>query len=90
MKKVVIDFKPSAYVNYQRLAADKRWGGLAKRYYDELFDFPPEKWGRMRKSFGKDCFVSDRHTPFVIKLVIAEEKTDRLWLYVTQFTRREP
>ncbi len=88
MKKVVIDFKPSVFESYGRLSSDKRWGGMAKRYYDELFDFPPEKWGKLRRDFGKDCFVSDRHTPFVIKVVVVEDKADHLWLYVTQFTRR--
>ncbi len=89
MKKVVIDFKPTAFESYQRLSRDNRLGGLAKRYYDELFDFPPEKWGKLREEFGKSAFVSDTHTPFIIKVIVAEEKADLLWLYVTEFSLRK-
>ncbi len=45
MKKVIVDFKPTAFKSYEMLSNDKRVGGLAKRYYEELFDFPPEQWG---------------------------------------------
>lgn len=88
MKKIIIDFKPDAFAEYERWCKDKRLGGLAKRYFQELFDFPPEEWGRLRKEFGKDTFVSDNHTPFIIKVVVVEEKVDSIWLYVTAFSKR--
>ena len=88
MKKIIIDFKPTAFDSYERLSKDKRLGGLAKRYYDELFNFPPEQWGKLREEFGKNTFVSDNHTPFIIKVIVVEEKTDSVWLYVTEFSRR--
>ena len=88
IKKVIIDFKPSAFGNYERLSKDKRLGGLAKRYYDELFDFPPDHWGKLREEFGKNTFVSDHHTPFIIKVIVVEEKEDSVRLYVTEFSRR--
>ena len=90
MKKVILDFKPSAFDSYERLSHDKRVGGLAKRYYRELFDFPPDQWGKLREEFGKGAFVSDNHTPFIIKVVVVEEKADSIWLYVTEFSLRKP
>ena len=89
MKKIIIDFKPIAWTSYQNLSKDKRLGGLAKRYFDELFDFPPEQWGKLRKEFGKNTFVSDNHTPFIIKVIVAEETTDSVQLYVTEFKSRK-
>jgi hypothetical protein len=88
VKKVTIDFKPAAWDSYDKLSKDKRLGGLAKRYYNELFDFPPEQWGKLREEFGKNTFVSDNHTPFIIKVIVVEEKADLIWLYVTEFSRR--
>jgi hypothetical protein len=88
MKKVIIDFKPAAFESYEKLSVDKRLGGLAKRYYNELFDFTPEHWGRLREEFGKNTFVSDHHTPFIIKIVVVEEGADSVWLYVTEFKNR--
>ncbi len=88
MKKIIIDFKPSAFENYTRLSKDKRLGGLAQRYYNELFGFPPEQWGRLREEFGKSTFVSDHHTPFIIKVIVVEEKAGSVWLYVTEFSAR--
>ena len=88
MKEVRVDFKQSAFEDFIELSANKRLGGLAKRYYRELFDFPPGEWGRMRRQFGKNTFVSDRHVPFVIKVVMAEEKAGFIHLYVTEFRAR--
>ena len=88
MKKVIIDFKPNVWDSYEKLSKDKRLGGLAKRYFGELFDFPPEQWGKLRKEFGKDAFVSDNHTPFIIKVIVVEDKADSVWLYVTEFSPR--
>jgi len=88
MKNIIVDFKPSAFEGLSALLSDKRLGGLAKRYYEELFDFPPEEWGRLRHEFGKDAFVSDRHTPFIIKVIVVEETEDYTRLYVTEFSRR--
>jgi hypothetical protein len=90
VKKVIIDFKPAAFANYEKLSKDKRFGGLAKRYYGELFDFPPEQWGKLREEFRKNTFVSDNHTPFIIKVIVAEENDDSVRLYVTEFSRRGP
>ena len=89
MKEVRIDFKQSAFEEFAEISADKRIGGLARRYYRELFDFPPEEWGRMRRAFGQNTFVSDRHIPFSIKVVVVEEKADWVHLYVTEFKVRE-
>jgi hypothetical protein len=89
VKKVVIDFKPNAWSGYQGLLGNKRWGGVAKKYYDELFEFPPEEWGRMRREFGKITFVSDRHMPFVIQVIVVEQTASLLHLYVTEFKARE-
>lgn len=88
MKKVLIDFKQSAFEDFKGISADKRLGGLAKKYYRALFDFPPEEWGKMRREFGKNTFVSDRHVPFVIKVVVVEEKAGFIHLYVTEFKPR--
>lgn len=88
MREVRVDFKQSAFEDFNELSADKRLGGLAKKYYQELFDFPPGEWGRMRRQFGKNTFVSDRHIPFVIKVVVAEERADGVHLYVTEFKAR--
>ncbi len=87
MKKIIVDFKPGAYESFSRLAADKRLGGLARKFYQELFDFPPDEWGRLRTEFGKNTFVSDNHMPFIIK-VVAEERDGELYLYVTEFSLR--
>ena len=89
MKEVRIDFKQSAFEDFKELSAHQRLGGLAKRYYRELFDFPPGEWGRMRREFGKNTFVSDRHMPFVIKVVVAGEDAGWVHLYVTEFKARE-
>ncbi len=88
MKETRVDFKQSAFEDFKELAANKRLGGLARKYYRELFDFPPGEWGRMRRQFGKNTFVSDRHIPFVIKVVVVEERADLAHLYVTEFKAR--
>lgn len=88
MKKVIVDFKQSAFEDFEALSEDKRLGGLARRYYQELFDFPPEEWGRLRREFGKDTFVSDHHIPFIIKVVMVEERAEFIHLYVTEFSLR--
>lgn len=88
MKKVIIDFKQSAFEDFEELCGCPRLGGLAQKYYRELFDFPPEEWGRLRTEFGKDTFVSDRHIPFIIKVVVVEEKAEFIHLYVTEFSPR--
>ncbi|HXL74152.1 MAG TPA: hypothetical protein VN963_11075 [bacterium] len=89
MKKIIIDFKPTAWDSYDKLSNEKRMGGLAKRYYEEMFDFPPERWGKLRKEFGKITFVSDNHVPFIIKVIVVEEQSDSIWLYVTEFRYRK-
>jgi hypothetical protein len=88
LKQVIIDFKPSAFDGYSELLRDKRLVGLAERYYQQLFDFPPEEWGRLRREFGKGTFVSDHHTPFIIKVIVVEETKDFIKLYVVEFSRR--
>jgi hypothetical protein len=88
MKKVIVDFKQSVFEDFEGLCGDKRLGGLAERYYRELFDFPPEEWGRLRREFGKDTFVSDHHIPFIIKVIVVEERADFIHLYVTEFSPR--
>lgn len=84
----IIDFKPSAYENFISLSQDKRLGDLAWRHYRELFDFPPERWGKLRTEFGKSTFVSDRHTPFIIKVVVMEDGAGETHIYVTEFSIR--
>lgn len=88
MKKVIVDFKQSAFEDFEALCGDKRLGGLAQRHYQELFDFPPEEWGRLRREFGKETFVSDHHIPFIIKVVVVEERAEFIHLYVTEFSSR--
>jgi hypothetical protein len=88
MKKIIVDFKQSAFDNFEALSRDKRVGGLAQKFYRELFDFPPEEWGRLRREFGKDTFVSDRHIPFIIKVAVVEEKPELVHLYVTEYRLR--
>lgn len=89
MGNIHIDFKSSAFDSYEKLSNDPRLGGLAKRYFNELFDFPPERWGKLRKGFGKDTFVSDTHAPFIIKVIAEEEQDASVRLYVTEFRLRE-
>jgi hypothetical protein len=88
-KKIIIEFKPIALEHFEKLTLDKRFGGLALKFYRELFDFPPEEWGRLRKEYGKETFVSDKHIPFVIQVIVVEETDDHLKLYVTEFDRRK-
>ncbi len=87
-KKVIVDFRPIAFEHFERLVRDKQLGGLAHKFYLELFDFPPEEWGRLRREHGKDTFVSDRHMPFIIQVIVVEESADQIKLYVTEFDRR--
>lgn len=88
MKKILVDFKQSALEDFKEISGNKRLGGLARKYYRELFDFPTAEWGKLRRQFGKNTFVSDPHLPFVIKVVVAEERADSIHLYVTEFRER--
>ena len=58
---------------------------LATRYYNQLFRFPPEHWGKVRHEFGLDTFISDSHCPFEIHGWIEETQPSRT-LHVFRFS----
>jgi hypothetical protein len=89
MEKIDIYFETGAFENFSALkdGADLFTAQLAVKYYNQLFRFPPEHWGRVRRELGKDTFVSDRHCPFEIKGWI-EETAPLRTLHILKFAIR--
>lgn len=89
MENILIYFETSAKEDFESL----RGGGdlfisqLATRYYNQLFRFPPQHWGKMRHELGNDTFVSDRHCPFEIRGWI-EETAPLRTLHIVKFALR--
>ena len=90
MEKIRVFFDTEAKESFDLLKGGKDLfiAQLAIRYFNELFDFPPDHWGRMRREFGKDTFVSDNHCPFEIKGWI-EDTTPTRTLHILEFSRRK-
>jgi hypothetical protein len=61
---------------------------LAIRCYNELFEIPPETWGRIRRENGRDTFVSEHHSIFDIRGII-EDTTPMRTLNITHFELRK-
>jgi hypothetical protein len=90
MENVIIFMETGALKEFEALkdGEDLFISQLSVRYYNELFRFPPDRWGRVRRELGKDTFVSDRHCPFEIRGWIEDTQPKRT-LHVLQFSLRK-
>ncbi len=89
MEKVRIGFSLEANHSFEKLRhGPPLIAQLAIRYYNELFEIPPEKWGRIRHENGRDTFVSEKHCIFDIRGIIEDADPIRI-LNVTHFELRK-
>jgi hypothetical protein len=89
LEKVHVEFSHEAHDSFKNLRnGPPLIAQLAIRYYNELFEIPPETWGRFRRENGQDTFVSERHCILDIRGVI-EEATPRRILRITHFELRK-
>lgn len=89
MEKVRVEFSFEANASLETLRKGPPFiAQLAIRYYNELFEIPPENWGRIRRENGWDTFVSEKHCVFDIRGVIEESRPART-LNITHFELRK-
>lgn len=89
MEKVIVRFSHEANQSFANLRnGPPLVSHLAVNFYNELFDIPPEKWGRIRRENNSDTFVSESHCIFDIRGVI-EDTTPTRTLYITHFELRK-
>ncbi len=89
MEKVRVEFSIEANESFQALRKGPPLiAQLALRYYNELFEIPPERWGRIRRENHWDTFVSEKHCVFDIRGVIEEAQPVRI-LNITHFELRK-
>lgn len=89
MEKVFVLFGTDAHRSLEALKKGSPLiAQLAIRYYNELFDIPPQKWGRIRHENGQDSFVSEKHCVFDIRGVIEGDLSKRT-LSITHFELRK-
>jgi hypothetical protein len=89
LEKVIIKFDLEAKTSYEHLRIGPPFlSQLALRYYNALFDFPPERWLRLRKEFGHDTFTSDRHCVLDIRGILEDTRPFRT-LKITHFEVRK-
>ena len=74
MEKVKVIFDPRAKTEYDNIRnGDNAFHSqLALRYYNDLFRFPPDHWGRLRRQYGCVHFVSEDHCIFDIRATLEE------------------
>lgn len=89
MEKVVIKFSLEAHDSFEELKKGSPFiSQMAFRYYNELFEIPPEKWGRIRRENNQDTFVSEKHCVLDIRGLIEDTHPVRT-LNVTHFELRK-
>jgi|GEM_PF-1915632 len=89
MEKVTIKFGFEARDSFEELKKGSPFiSQLAVRYYNELFEIPPEKWGRIRRENNHDTFVSEKHCVIDIRGVIEDTQPTRT-LNITHFELRK-
>jgi hypothetical protein len=89
MEKVIIKFSLEALDSFEELKKGTPFiSQMAVRYYNELFEIPPEKWGRIRRENNTDTFVSEKHFVFDIRGVIEDTLPTRT-LNITHFELRK-
>lgn len=89
MEKVVIQFSLEARDSFEGLKNGTPFiSQMAIRYYNELFEIPPEKWGRIRRENNQDTFVSEKHCIFDIRGLIEDTLPART-LNITHFELRK-
>jgi hypothetical protein len=74
LEKIEVLLSPEAQDEFEELLGNKVFGGLAKRYFKELNDFPPEDWGDIHSKEGESLFKSDNHVIFDIQGKIIFDK----------------
>lgn len=89
MEKVRVEFSFEADESFKEIQkGSPLTSQLAIRCFNELFEIPPETWGRIRRENGVDTFVSEKHYVFDIRGVIEDTKPTRT-LNVTHFELRK-
>jgi hypothetical protein len=89
MEKIKIEFTSIALAQFLELENGENlyFSQLAKRSRNELEEFPPEKWGRIRQECGSDTFVSGSENLLDIRGYFEETSPVRT-LWITTFKRR--
>ncbi len=63
----------------------------ARRYLEDLVDFPPEDWVDLHDHLGMDVFKSDHHIPFDIQGKVYYDKNHVVErVILTRFRPRPP
>ena len=89
MERVNVEFSLEARDSFEALRAGLPLAAqLAIRYYNQLFEIPPETWGRLRRENNQDTFVSEHHCIFDIRGMI-EDTTPIRTLNITHFELRK-
>ena len=89
MEKVRVVFSFEASESFETLKKSPPLvSQLAVRYYNELFEIPPENWGRIRRENHQDTFVSEKHCVFDIRGVVEDTPPIRT-LNITHFELRK-
>jgi len=89
MEKVRVEFSVEAHESFEKLRKGPPFmAQLAVRFYNELFEIPPETWGRIRRENHQDTFVSEKHCVFDIRGIIEDTHPTRT-LNITHFELRQ-
>ena len=89
MENILVFMEIEALRDFENLkgGTDLFISQLSIRYFNELFHFTPDHWGRVRRELGKDTFVSDGHCPFEIRGWIENTQPKRT-LHILRFSLR--
>ncbi len=90
MEKFQVFLDDEATAGFEELTGHKAYGELAKRYFKELYDFPPSAWGDVHRKEGQNYFKSDNHVIFDIQgKILLDGQGHYIGLKITRFRLRK-
>jgi hypothetical protein len=85
--QVILDDEATS--DFEMLVTSKRYGQLAYRYLQELYDFPPKAWGDVHVKEGLSYFKSDNHVIFDVQgKIISDARGHAYGVKITRFRLR--